>query len=135
MGVVAVAVMVQHMCDEPVEPLPAGSGLDGDDGDAGGAGSGHQRIGRLLDEDRRRHLLVLTAEPSTRGGIGDTDQEERIRVTRADRHPEPDVVGVDQCHRPDRKVEPSRRVDEGHHGPVQRQQQLTESNSGRLHVV
>ena len=78
----------------------------------------------------RPHLLP---DPAHRLGVRDAEQEEQIRRTRADREPEPDVVGVDERHRTHRHVQATGRLDQRHHRAIEGEQKLPETQPGCLH--
>ena len=69
----------------------------------------------------------LLSDPPHRLGVRHAEQEEQIRRTRADREPEPDVVGVDERHRTHRHVQAAGRLDQRHHRAIEGQQKLAET--------
>ena len=74
-------------------------------------------------------------DPALRLVVGDAEQKEDIGRIRARRQPQPHIVGIDQRRRRHRQVQAARRLDQAHHGGVQGQQQLTQPDTGRPHIV
>ena len=126
--IAAVAVVLERMVDQLVEQFPPGAWFHGHHGDAEFDGQLHRGGRRLLDEDRGRHRPVhLLCDPADGLRVGHPEQEEQVGGTGADSQTEPDVVDVDERNRPHRHVQPARRLDQRHHGAVQREQKLAET--------
>ena len=94
----AVAVVLEDVVDQSVEPFPAGPRFDGDDGGARRDRARDHRGGRLLDEDRGgRAPAACCTEPGQHVVVADAEQEEHVGRPGADRQAEADVVGVDRA--------------------------------------
>ena len=127
--------MLQHVVDQLVEPLPAGPRLHGHHRRPGRDCLGHQRVRRLLDEDRYRRPPRLPVDPAQRLVVGDAKQEEDIGRARCRRQAQPHIIGIDQRRRPHRKVQAAWRLHQADHGRVQREQQLAQPYTSHPHVV
>ncbi len=128
-----VAVMFERVVHQFVQRLPAGPRFDGHHRSAQRDGLLDRGRRRFLDEDRRGHpagACELPLKPAHRVHVVDTEQKEQVRRAGSDGQTQPDIVGVDQGDRCDGHVQAARRFDQRHHGPVQRQQQSAEAETG-----
>ena len=132
--VAAVAMVLEGVVDEFVEQLPPRPRFDRHDRDAECDRPLDRGGGRLLDEDGGGDAPALLPDPAHRLGVRHAEQEEQIRRTRADREPEPDVVGVDERHRTHRHVQATGRLDQRHHRAIEGEQKLAETQPGCLHL-
>ena len=133
--IAAITVMFEGVVDELVEQFPAGPRFDCDYRRAERHRLLDRGLGGLLDEDGRRDPPArpadLLLDPAHGLGVGHAEQEEHVGGSRAERQPQPHVVGVDERHRAHRHAQPAGRLDQRHHRAVQGEQQLSEPQPGR----